>query len=119
SGGLANFFGSSAAVSNCTFAGNQAVGGAGAAGSDGGTGFGGGVFNDDQSSLEVHGSTVTGNAARGGAAGTGGASGLGEGGGLYLAPGGCACLDVFTQGHVTGNHASTSDDIFGTFTTCP
>jgi hypothetical protein len=45
---------------------------------------------------------------------------VGQGGGLYLAPGGTACLDIFTQSHVTGNHASTSeDDIFGTFTTCP
>ena len=36
------------------------------------------------------------------------------GGGLYLTDGGIACLDMWTSTHVTGNHASTSDDdIFG------
>jgi hypothetical protein len=45
---------------------------------------------------------------------------LGEGGGASFAPGGTVCLDAFTQAHVTGNHASTSDDdLFGDFTTCP
>jgi hypothetical protein len=64
--------------------------------------------------------TVTANAATGGTAGGGGSAGLGQGGGLYLADGGAACLDEFTEAHVTGNHASTSDgDIFGSFTTCP
>ena len=43
------------------------------------------------------GSTITDNQAIGGAAGAGGIAGLGEGGGLYLADGGIACLDVFTQ----------------------
>jgi hypothetical protein len=98
---------------------NQAVGGAGAAGANGGNGFGGGLYNDGTSSLTVTGSTITGNQATGGAAGSGGTAGLGEGGGLYLAVGGAACLDAFTQAHVTNNHASTSDDdIFGSFTSC-
>ena len=70
--------------------------------------------------LTVTGSTVTGNQATGGAAGAGGSAGLGVGGGVYLTDGGIACLDVWTSTHVTGNHASTSDDdIFGVFTICP
>jgi len=65
------------------------------------------------------GSTISGNQADGGSAGTGGSAGLGEGGGLYLADGGVACLDTFTQAHTTNNHATTDhDDIFGSFTTC-
>jgi hypothetical protein len=64
-------------------------------------------------------STVTDNQATGGAAGVGGSAGLGEGGGLYLADGGIACLDMFTNTNVSGNTASISDsDIFGTFTIC-
>jgi hypothetical protein len=129
-GGVANVLGSALTVTGCTLTGNQAVGGAGGAGASGGNGLGGGVFNDGLSiwplntgtpaTLTITGSTVTGNDATGGAAGSGGTAGLGEGGGLYLAPGGSACLDAFTQSHVTGNHASTSDDdIFGDFTTCP
>jgi hypothetical protein len=107
-------------VSGCTLTANQASGGAGAIGGNGGNAFGGGVFNDGQCSLTVTGSTITDNSATGGAAGSGGRAGLGQGGGLYLADGGIACLDAFTLAHVTGNHASTSDDdIFGTFTTCP
>jgi hypothetical protein len=63
-------------------------------------------------------STITANQAVGGAAGTGGSVGLGEGGGLYLADGGVACLDNFTQAHTTNNQATTDhDDIFGSFTT--
>ena len=46
-------------------------------------------------------------------------AGLGEGGGLYLAPGGVACLDAFTQAHTKSNKATSDhDDIFGSFTTC-
>ena len=59
------------------------------------------------------------NQAVGGAAGSGGIAGLGEGGGLYLADGGVACLDTFTQAHTTNNHATTDHgNIFGSFTTC-
>jgi hypothetical protein len=64
-------------------------------------------------------STISGNQAEGGSAGTGGSAGLGEGGGLYLADGGVACLDAFTQDQTKNNQATTdSDDIFGSFTTC-
>jgi hypothetical protein len=119
-GGLANLLGSTLTVSGCTLSGNQATGGAGGVGAGGGNGFGGGAYNDGQSSLTVTGSSVTDNTATGGAAGSGGTAGLGEGGGLYLAAGGVACLDAFTQAHVTSNHASTSnDDVFGVFTSCP
>ena len=120
---LSDLFGGgtpSATISNSFFSDNQAVGGAGDVGGNGGNGLGGGIYNGDGSTLEVRGSTVTDNSATGGAAGSGGTAGLGEGGGLYLAPGRSACLDSFTQAHVKNNHASTSDDdIFGTFATCP
>jgi hypothetical protein len=128
-GALANFLGSTVAVSGCTFTNNQAAGGAGGSDASGGNGFGGAVYNDGQSVLpsnagtpailEVHGSTISDNDASGGAAGCGGSRGLGEGGGVYLRVGGTACLDAFTAGHVTHNHASTSDDdVFGVFSTC-
>jgi hypothetical protein len=47
-GGLANDRGSIATVTDCIFTGNEALGGAGAAGQDGaaGNGLGGGLFND-------------------------------------------------------------------------
>jgi hypothetical protein len=81
--------------------------------------LGGGVYNDGQSSLTILTSTISGNQAEGGSTGTGGSAGLGEGGGLYLADGGVACLDTFTQAHTKNNHATTDhDDIFGAFTTC-
>jgi hypothetical protein len=103
---------------------NQAVGGDGIAGGNGGNGFGGGSYNDGStafgvSSLTVTGSTITHNDADGGVGDAGGSDGQGIGGGLYLADGGIVCLDVFTQAQVKHNHASTSnDDIFGVFTTC-
>jgi hypothetical protein len=125
-GALVNLFGSTLTVSGCTLTGNQAVGGSGF---NGGNGFGGGLFNDEMSvfpsntgtpaALIVLGSTITDNEARGGLA-DGGSAGLGEGGGLYLADGGVACLDAFTQGHTKNNQATSDhDDIFGAFTTCP
>jgi hypothetical protein len=128
-GGLANILGATLAVSNCMLSGNQALGGAGGSGANGGNGFGGGVYNDGLSvasqnagtpaTLTITGSTVTGNTATGGAAGSGGSSGQGLGGGAYFAAGGVVCLDLFTLAHVTGNHASTSDeDLFGVFATC-
>jgi len=118
-GAIANIQGSSLTVSGCALSGDQAIGGAGGAGANGGNGLGGGAYNDGQSSLKILTSTISGNQAEGGAAGTGGNVGLGEGGGLYLADGGVACLDTFTQAHTTNNQATTDhDDIFGSFTTC-
>jgi hypothetical protein len=109
-GGIANLFGSTLAVSDCTLTANQATGGAGAIG---GNGLGGGIWNDVQCTLTVTGSTITENQA------TGGAAGVGQGGGLYLTSGGTACLDAFTRDHAKHNHASTSDDdIFGIFSIC-
>src|SRR5262249_32616455 len=80
----------------------------------------GGLYNDGTSSLTVTGSTVADNRATGGAASSGGSAGQGIGGGAFFTPGGKVGLDAFTLAHVTGNHASTSDDdLFGVFTTCP
>ncbi len=129
-GALANYLGSTLTITGCTLTGNQALGGAAGTGANGGNGLGGGIYNDGLSiwpanagspaTLTVTSSTITDNQANGGTPGGGGGSaGLGEGGGLYLATGGEACLDAFTQAHVSGNHVSTSDDdLFGTFTTC-
>jgi hypothetical protein len=129
-GGIANILGSTLTVSGCMLNANHAIGGASGSSASGGNGFGGGVYNDGLSvapqnagtpaTLAVTGSTITGNQATGGAAGTGGSAGQGIGGGVYFASGGVVCLDLFTQGHLTNNHASTSnDDLFGAFTTCP
>jgi hypothetical protein len=110
-GALSNFGGSTLTVSSCTLSGNSATGGAEGAGASGGNAFGGGIYNDGQSSLTILTSTLRGNQAEGGSAGTGG--------GLYLADGGVACLDTFTQANTKNNHATTDhDDIFGSFTTC-
>jgi hypothetical protein len=118
-GALTNVLGSTLTVSGCTFSANQAVGGAGGSGADGGNGFGGGVYNDGLSTITMLTSTITGNQAIGGSAGSGGSAGQGMGGGAYFAPGGTACLDLFTIPNITGNTASTSDnDIFGVFTIC-
>ena len=102
-------------VANCTFTDNRAIGGTGNAGGPfAGQGVAGAVLHERGSTA-----TVTSNTASGGTAGSGGATGLGEGGGLYLADGGVACLDTFTQAHTTNNHATTDhDNIFGSFTTC-
>jgi hypothetical protein len=121
SNGFANFLPTFAAVTNCTIANNQAFGGQGLAGSDGGNGLAGGIYNYGQSTsvgtaatLTVLNSTITANEASGGAAVAGGNAGLGQGGGFYLDAGGIACVDLFTI--ISGNHASTSDDdVFGTF----
>jgi hypothetical protein len=109
---------SQSALPSCTLTGNQAVGGAGEPGGNGGTGFGGSVYNDGQSTLTIAGSTLTTNDAIGGAAGAGGSAGQGIGGGAYFASGGVVCLDVLTS--LFANAASTSnDDLFGSFTPCP
>jgi hypothetical protein len=96
-------------ISDSTFDHNQAIGGQGGDSNYGGEGHGGGIAVGFAGTIvTVSNCTVEHNQAIGG-----------QGGGLYLAPGGSACLDSFTQSHVTDNHASTSDDdIFGTFTTC-
>jgi hypothetical protein len=118
-GALANVVGSTLTVSGCTLTGNAAIGGTGGAGANGGNGFGGGLYNDGTSTLTVRVSTITANQATGGVAGSGGSAGLGVGGGCYFAAGGIVCLDLFTQAHVTNNHALTAaDDIFGGFTVC-
>jgi hypothetical protein len=118
-GGLSNRDGSTITLSDSVLSSNQALGGAVCPGASGGNGLGGGAYNDGQSSLTILTSTISGNQAERGSAGSGGSDGLGEGGGLYLADGGVACLDAFTQANTTNNHATTDhDDIFGSFTTC-
>jgi hypothetical protein len=104
-------------VSHSTLRDNRATGGAGDLGGDG---QGGGIVTDAHAILTLTDSRITRNEADGGSGGGGGCDGQGIDGGLYLAAGGSACLDAFTQAHVKHNHASTSDDdVFGVFTTCP
>jgi hypothetical protein len=92
-------------------AGNLASGGAGSLGGDG---RGGGVYNDTKETMTFTRSLIVGNRARGGQ-GQGGSNGQGIGGGAYFADGGIVCLDFFTETKVTGNTASNHqyDDIFG------
>jgi hypothetical protein len=81
---------------------------------NGGNGLGGGIYEDAHSTLTLKGVTVEHNRAIGGEGDDGGI-----GGGLYLASGGSAYLDAFTQANVKHNDASTSnDDIFGYYTVC-
>ena len=93
---------------------NRAVGGAGAAGGDGGSGqgaiFNGGPFPPVSApDLTLHGCLVALNEADGGAAGAGGSAGAGIGGGVFNA--GMFSADAATV--IALNHASTSnDDVF-------
>jgi hypothetical protein len=115
-GGLAELLGATLTVSSSTVDHNLASGGAGGSDGNGGNGLGGGIYEDALSTLTLTGATVEFNLAIGGAAGLGGGDGLGIGGGLYLTPGGVACADLLTIIH--GNHASTSDDVFGDLGMC-
>jgi hypothetical protein len=100
-------------LSNCTFVLNAAQGGAGASGSTGGNGQGGGLFFDGGTTATVGASVIIGNLADGGAAGTGGSAGQGMGGGVYNL--GTFFLD--TASIILGNHAATSNDnVFGPIT---
>jgi hypothetical protein len=81
-----------AAVTNCPFIANEAVGGAGGSGANGGAGIGGAVAVatevllgfPDPSSLTLEGSTLVGNFAEGGSGGVGGLGGDGWGGALAV-----------------------------------
>ena len=85
-------------VSNGSFSGNVAQGGAGTAGNGagsggaGGEGAGGGAFDDAGSSMSISGTLMTLNSALGGEGGAGGSSGVGGaggngfGGGVFNAP---------------------------------
>ena len=104
--------GGTAFVTDTTLGHNLALGGAGADGSDGGNGLGGGVYNDAASSLRLERSTITANHANGGDGGEGGSDGEGIGGGVYNL--GAFDLDALTL--IFKNHASTShDDVFDPF----
>jgi hypothetical protein len=89
--------------------GNQAIGGAGGLGSNGGDAWGGGVSILTGSTADVTTSVFVANLAEGGEKGHGGADGQGVGGGVYNL--GTFSVDPFTV--IKGNHASSSnDDIF-------
>jgi hypothetical protein len=100
-GAISNYNGATLTVTNCTFSGNQAIGGNG-----GGTGgFGGGISNETGSILRVSHSTFNDNRAQGGDGGTisdrNPFLGLGFGGGIqnYF---GTATIE---QCNFTGNQA--------------
>jgi hypothetical protein len=102
-GGLLNFGGATANVTDATFSGNQAIGGAGGAGQNGGDGLGGGIDNLLGSTLTVSGCTLSGNQAMGGAGGAGGNGGNGFGGGVYN--GGQSTVTILTS-TITANQAT-------------
>ncbi len=90
-GAVYNFFGGVINLNRCTFTGNTALGGSGAAnsgaathGGDGGAGEGGAILNDTNATLNLTNCTVSGNTAVGGVGGNdssfaGGNGGAGEG----------------------------------------
>ncbi len=108
-GGLANVGGAVTTLDNCTFIGDQAIGGPGGAGSNGGDGLGGALANIQGSALTVSGCSLSGNQATGGAGGSGANGGNGFGGGLYND--GASTLTVttttITQNQATGGAAGS------------
>src|SRR5262249_6824104 len=93
-------------------------------GGDGGNGLGGGLYAAG-GTITLQNVSVTTNVANGGAGGAGakgqpkGGKGPGAGGGIYIDIGGLVGLDAFTVAHVTRNHASTSGNIYGSYTVIP
>jgi hypothetical protein len=105
-GAVANWLGSTITMNDCTITAALAFGGAG-----GGSGLGGGIWNDGVStnpfsglpvaaSISILGSTVTSSQAS-------------TGGGAYLTSGGSACADSST---VIG--ANQPDNVFGVLSSC-
>jgi hypothetical protein len=82
-GGLGNFAGSTATVSDSTFSGNQAIGGTGSTGQAGADGLGGGIANLQGSTMTISSCTLSGDQTIGGAGGSRANGGNGFGGGLY------------------------------------
>jgi hypothetical protein len=97
-------------VAQSTLANNEALGGAGGAGANGGDAFGGGIATQLATSglpvagsVTVSDSTLSGNQAIGGAGGTGGNGGNGLGGGIFVATGTTLCV---LDSNLTGNKAT-------------
>ncbi len=87
-GALANEFGAAAYLSNVSIVDNHAIGGAGGMGDDGGSAFGGGIFNGmvhngQAATMTIASSTIDSNQALGGTGGLGGNGGNAQGGGIY------------------------------------
>ncbi len=114
-GGLDNSFGATATIKDSQIINNQALGGAGGPGDDGGAAVGGGISvgsstlpsfgsSDDASSLTVTNSTIASNTARGGNGGSMANGGDGQGGGIWfgLDSTGTLALD---NSVITGNFA--------------
>src|SRR5262249_6059881 len=106
-GGAIIIQGSPASITNSTFTGNVALGGAGGPGSVGGSALGGAIALGfpgfvDTSALTLTNSLLSNNVARGGAGGVGGNGGDAQGGGLWVGPGARAALRAST---VTENQA--------------
>jgi hypothetical protein len=120
-GGIQNFFGT-ATIDQCTFTGNQAVGGSGGSGGSGASQYdqdaalGGGVWNyGTGSNMIVRGSTFAYNQAIGGSnttVGTGGKGHVGDagGGGLETEGGGTVTITDCTFDH---NQAMGGSNILG------
>jgi hypothetical protein len=83
-GGISNSQGlGTATLSDSTITDNQAIGGQGGAGGNGGDALGGGIINYNGAALSVSACLLADNQAVGGAGGTGGNGGNGFGGGIY------------------------------------
>src|SRR5206468_4046673 len=97
-GGINVFVNGAAHVFDSTLIGNEAIGGAGRSGANGGNGLGGGInvgaSNDptDHSTLTLSNTTLDHNQAVGGQGGTGGNGGDGLGGGLAIQAGSSAVV---------------------------
>jgi hypothetical protein len=72
-----------AMITGSTFTGNQAIGGQGGSGDNGGLGLGGAIANVLGLTVTVSNCTLTGNSAIGGAGGAGANGGNGQGGGIF------------------------------------
>jgi len=101
---------SSLTVTDSTFDGNQAIGGAGESGSNGGNGLGGGLSVLAASSATVSDSTLNDNKATGGEGDDGGNGGNGFGGGVYVASGTSVGVTGSTITHNKAKGGEGDDD---------
>jgi len=98
-GGVALENNSTATITNTSFLGNLAQGGAGGSGANGGAGIGGAIAvaiggASDSSSVSLSHSSLIGNVAQGGKGGAGANGGNGSGGGAFIGAAGSASFVV-------------------------
>src|SRR5262249_45171196 len=120
-GGVSNVLGGVVIISGSTLTHNRAQGGDRGASGDGGSGFGGGIYNGPASThpsnpgaatvLTVEGSAITHNKAQGGAAGAGGSSaGDGFGGGIWNGGTAAGLETALSRNHALGGDSADGGD---------